>query len=341
MYIGHRREPAYRLPEQLVEDTKLTPYAKQLALILFSLADQSTGEVRNDQRRLAALSGMSLSTVSRRLRELEKAGYITTKKERAHFDWDKGRLTRKADTYICHIPETGYLLIPYRLLRRLCSLGIHGAPVAVFIYVYRMMRLEELRRQSHKKEPRAYPSFSMIAEKTGRADSTVRAALKVLEAVGLLYIERCLKRNGAYSCNSYRLLHDTLARLRPTWLCVARSAAQHLRSGGRRSAGIENNKNKSKITRVLTREERTIQRGDFPKISSVQKPQGGVRSAPPYRTMPNFFTRESRSGERGDPPQRGERGEVTFSVSRPGRPALFGSPLSLLCPGLAIYADSI
>ena len=224
MYIGHRGEPAYRLPEQLVEDTKLTPYAKQLALILFSLADQSTGEVCNNQRRLAVLSGMSLSTVSRRLRELEEAGYITAKKERAHF---------------------------------VCSLGIHGALVSVFLYVYRMMRLEELRRQSRKKEPRAYPSFSMIAEKTGHRDSTVRAALKVLEAVGLLYIERCLKRNGAYSCNSYRLLHDTLARLRPTWLCVAWSATQRLRSGGRRSAGIKNNKNKSKITRVLTREEKT------------------------------------------------------------------------------------
>lgn len=123
------------------------------------------------KRRLAALSGMSLSTVNRRLREPEKAGYITAKKELAHFDWDKGRLSRKASVYICHVPETGYLLVPYQLLRRLCGLGIHGA-------------------------------------------------LKVLEAVGLLYIDRCLKRNGAYSCYSYWLLHDTLNRLRPTCFCT-------------------------------------------------------------------------------------------------------------------------
>lgn len=210
MRRGSRRSPAYRLPEKLVEDTTLSPYAKQLALLLFGLAEQRTGEIRVSQRRLAALSRMALATVSRRLRELEDAGYLVVKKQRAHYDRSGKRFVRKTDVYICIIPQNDYLLVPCRLWRRIFRAGVHGAQVSVFLYIYRLMRLEELRRRSAKRERRAYPSFSMLTANTGHADSTVRAALKALTEIGLLHTQRCRKRCGAYTCNSYFLLHISI-----------------------------------------------------------------------------------------------------------------------------------
>lgn len=102
MYTGYRAEPSFRFPQQLAKDTrgkKITTYAKQLALTMFSYASQRTGKVNKTQRELAKLSGMSLDTVSRKLQELEKAGYITVKHHRAKRDPETGRITRSASEY--------------------------------------------------------------------------------------------------------------------------------------------------------------------------------------------------------------------------------------------------
>lgn len=226
MRRASRCGPAFRLPEKLVEDTALTPYAKQLALLLFGLAEQRTGEIRVSQRRLAALSRMALATVNRRLRELEDAGYLAVKKQCAHYDRSGKRFIRKTDVYICVIPQNHYLLIPYRIWRQIFRAGAHGAQISVFLFVYRMMRLEELRRRSAKGERRAYPSFSMIAENTGHADSTVRASLKILAGFGLLYTQHCLTRSGVYTCNSYYLLCEASAQVLPVRRHVRRDLKQ-------------------------------------------------------------------------------------------------------------------
>lgn len=318
MYIGHRAEPSFRFPQQLAKDTrgkKITSYAKQLALTMFSYASQRTGKVNKTQRELAKLSGMTLDTVSRKLKELEKAGYITVKRHRAKRDPETGRMTRSASEYTCILPQKGFMMIPYRYVRKLEEENLHGAAVAVFLYIYRQMR-----------KGRAYPSFSTIHKETGLADSTVRAVLEELDCAGLLYIQRCKKRNGAFSSNSYLLLRDTGAVCRPTLAVVPEDMGRY--------ADIQNNEDRPKITRVLTREEKRYTAPIFWNISIPGQIAGGVSSARPCKTMPwpAFFERESRSGEREAPPQRGERGEVTFSVSRPSRPALFGSPLSLSPP---------
>lgn len=106
-------------------------------------------------------------------------------------------------------------MIPYRYVRKLEEGNLHGATVAVFLYIYRQIR------KGH-----AYPSFSTIRKGTGLADSTVRAVLQELDCAGLLYIQRCKKRNGAFSSNSYLLLHDTGAARRPTLYTVPQDTAQ-------------------------------------------------------------------------------------------------------------------
>jgi len=199
--------------------------------------------------------------------------------------------------------------------------------VAVFLYVFRQIRTDH-----------AYPSFSKVHKETGLAESTVRAALKELDCAGLLYIQRCKKRNGAYSSNSYLPLRDAMAMRRPslakTLGAARQEAAQRVCVPGREYADIQNNEDRPKITGVLTREEKRYKPSIFWNNSMSGQTAGGASSAPPCKPMPcsTFFARESRSGEWGDPPQRRERGEVTFSVSRPRWPALFGSPLSLSPP---------
>jgi DNA-binding MarR family transcriptional regulator len=211
MYIGHRAEPSFRFPQKLAKDTKgkkITSYAKQLALTMFSYASQRTGKVNKTQRELAKLSGIALDTVSRKLQELEKAGYIAVKRHRAKRDPETGRMTRSASEYTCIVPQKGFMMIPYRYVRKLEEEKLHGATVAVFLYIYRQVRKDH-----------AYPSFSTIHKETGLAESTVRAALKELDYAGLLYIQRCKKRNGAFSSNSYLPLRDTVHVGRRWQLC--------------------------------------------------------------------------------------------------------------------------
>lgn len=92
MYTRHRPEPSFRLPQRLAEDKKTTDYAKQLALTIFSYANHRTGKVSKSQRELAKLAGMSVDTVNRKLRELEKVGYITASPGKTRFgDGQKSR----------------------------------------------------------------------------------------------------------------------------------------------------------------------------------------------------------------------------------------------------------
>ena len=86
MYTRYRTQPSFRLPEWLAEDTKLSSYAKQLALTMFSYVSQRTGRLCKSKRELARLSGLSVDKVNRKLRELEKAQNLTVRRQRAKRD---------------------------------------------------------------------------------------------------------------------------------------------------------------------------------------------------------------------------------------------------------------
>ncbi len=190
-----KHDPAFRFPQLLADDTELDTCAKQLALTMFSLADSQTGILCKSQRYLAKVSCMSPATVNKHLKSLERAGYIEIKKQKARYNREKGHPTGRASVYVCIVPKTGYLLIPYRLLHRIRALKIHGAQIVVFLCVYRQMR-----------NGRAYPSRTLVMRKTGLSESCVNEALKELVKANLLYKQHCKKQNGAFSCNSYFLL---------------------------------------------------------------------------------------------------------------------------------------
>ena len=181
-------EPSFRLPEKLVRDTS----AKQLALVLFCLMAW-TDTVTAAQRRFPGYPRHSAT-----LPELKKGDYLSVTKRRARYSRERGRYEGQASVYYCCIPEKGYVLIPYRILRKMRTREIRCSDIPVFLYL--LLRM---------KKGRAYPSLSKITRETGIAVSSVCGALKAFSTAGLLYIQSYIKRAGSFACNSYFLLHST------------------------------------------------------------------------------------------------------------------------------------
>lgn len=239
--MQQKQEPAFRFPAQLIRDKNLTPSAKQLALAVFSLLGRD-GLVCASQRRLAALSGLAVSTVNEHLPTLQ-GKYLNVTKRRARFDRSAGRPRGTASVITCAFPERDYVLIPYSFLDKLRRRLIRCSDIPVFLYVrYRMNK------------GKAYPSLKKIARETGLALRSVCHALKALTAAGLLYIEKCRKINGAFSCNSYFLLHGhAAASVRSD---AVLSMVPPLQSLGGVYGKFQNNRDKSKITGVFKKGKR-------------------------------------------------------------------------------------
>ena len=235
-----KQEPAFRFPAQLIRDTKLSPSAKQLALGIFSLLGPD-GVVCASQRRLAALSGLAVSTVNDHLPKLQ-GKYLNVTKQKARFDRSEGRPRAFASVITCAFPERDYVLIPYSLLDKLRRRVIRCTDIPVFLYVRSMVNV-------HKGY--AYPSLKMIVKETGLAMRSVCGALKALTAAGLLYIEKCLKVNGAFSCNSYFFLRSRAAA--PAQCSQIKSEEAPPQSLDGPYGKFQNNRDKSKITGLFKR----------------------------------------------------------------------------------------
>jgi len=130
------------------------------------------------------------------------------------------------------------VLIPYSFLDKLRRRVIRCTDIPVFLYV-----------RSQVNKDHAYPSLKKIARETGLAIRSVCRALKALTAAGLLYIEKCLKINGAFSCNSYFLLHGHAAVL--VQCSQVKSADSLPQSPCEVYGKFQNNRDKSKITGVF------------------------------------------------------------------------------------------
>lgn len=214
-YDATKQEPCFRFPAQLIRDIKLSPSARQITLAVFSLLEQDV-LVCVPQRRLAALSGLAVSTVNEHLPTLQRK-YLNVTKRKARFDRSAGRPRETASVITCEFPERDYVLIPYSSPDKLRRRVIRCTDVPVFLYVrYRMSK--------------AYPGLKKTAKETGLARCSVCNALKSLTAVGLLYIEKCRKVNGAFPCNSYFLLRGRTVA--PTRSVYVPGMATLLRSPG-------------------------------------------------------------------------------------------------------------
>ena len=274
--MQQKQEPAFRFPAQLIRDTNLSPSAKQLALGIFSLLGPD-GVVCATQRRLAALSGLAVSTVNNHLPKLQ-GKYLNVTKQKARFDRSEGRPRAFASVITCAFPERDYVLIPYSILDKLRRRVIRCTDIPVLLYV---------RSQVNVNKGYAYPSLKKIVKETGLAMRCVCGALKALAAAGLLYIEKCLKVNGAFSCNSYFFLRGRAAA--PAECSQVKSEEAPPQSQDGEYGKFQNNRDKSKITLGFTREERNYR--DFIVCTSflARDEKNGTRLAPPCKTVSSWL----------------------------------------------------
>lgn len=190
------KKGAFKLPEQISTDKSLSPKTPQVAMTLFGHLNKS-GYCCLSQDELARLSVVCVTTVRKALRQLEKAGYISAEETSPYFNKTLGRYVRGGHIYRCYIPTTGFIFVPRRILGHVQFGKVQGASVKVYLYI--------IYRQNGG---RAWPSLSMIARDTGLSRKSVCESKKVLSESGLIHFQHCMKKNKAYSCNSYFKLQE-------------------------------------------------------------------------------------------------------------------------------------
>ena len=197
-----KRMPAsFRLPEQILDDPNLKPRTKELAVTFYRLIGENE-ILCITQKRLARITGLDRNTVKSAADELAASGYITVNRRGARWDTEKGHFVRRSNVYFFKRPTEHYIMIPYQLARRARWNNVHGAALVVLLNLHR--------RMMQRGKGRCWPDYAKIAEDTRLANSTVRAAIKLLEMVGLILKQRCRKWNGKYSSNSYYPLHEAI-----------------------------------------------------------------------------------------------------------------------------------
>lgn len=99
-------EPFEMVPHWLLLDTSISANALRIWLVLRKHRNYKTGECWPGRKRLAVLCGVSLSTVTRELANLAKAGAITVTKRKTaegdsdtnlyHVHWERGGLSTQS-----------------------------------------------------------------------------------------------------------------------------------------------------------------------------------------------------------------------------------------------------
>lgn len=178
----------YKMPNVIIEDTQLTYSAKAVAAIIYGHSNV-LGFCRLGLRRVARKANCSVATAAQAVQQLMSQGYIDAYK---NYGWhhNAGRLVYKNYTYVCRLnTQKNFTFVPRTALAQ----SIKKSSFVVYL---------QLRRLAGN-AMRAYPSLHAISDAIGMAKATVCRALSELASAGLIYIEHCVKTNGAYSCNSY------------------------------------------------------------------------------------------------------------------------------------------
>lgn len=188
----------FKLPECIAANKELSSSAEQVAFALYGHVKikGNMGICCKSYRELAGLSNLCPRTVFTVVDELVESSGIRVDKTTYYNDKAKCNFNGKL-VYFCPIPEKGFLMIQRRLLKLLRNKRIKGAAFSLLLHIcYRRNR------------GKAYPSLRKMERETGISKKTLCEAKKLLIASSLIYIQFCIKKNGAYSCNSYFLLQE-------------------------------------------------------------------------------------------------------------------------------------
>lgn len=210
----------FSVPNSLILNKSLTKSAKMLGIKMYAHRSLS-GSMRKTQEELAKLSGIGISTIRKCMPELEKAGYVNSKRHR-YYDEATQTLRNSATTYELNLMEleTGYTKLPRSLLKRKMTKSVFCVVAYLFCAA------------GH--ERRAYPSIKKIVEITGTGKSTVCLALQIIKKLPEFKVEAYITPFGDFGENSYYLSKLTQAFIDKAAGAVAHVVEQHkVRRAGR------------------------------------------------------------------------------------------------------------
>jgi len=303
----------FRNPSCLLYNKTLSYSARWVGAALYSRRNR-LGQCTISLDALAALANCSIPTARKATEELKRAGCIHFCRS-YQYQEKIGRVGYGKTTYACLLPVTkNYTLIPREIFKWKLS---HGTLCVCLCLL-----------QQAGNDKKAFPSIRSIAKLLEMGCSTVCRALGAIRKLYGVIVLRCKNHNRTFNRNSYYLRVEYKGAVQTS----GADSVPHKRDSC--SFFFSNS------TAVHSQTQSILDHGCVPIFYRQLRDLDNVGS---YKRRKNYracklaksnnpiliFKRESRSGKKGDPPQRGERGEVTFSVSRPSRPALFGSPLSL------------
>lgn len=173
-----------------------------IALLVFQLRARrhQSRRILKTYEEIAAMAGVAnVKTVASCVRELASAGYIEIKPQ-MYWSEDLKKLYRGTNEYtILPLPtlDSGYFWLPVKLL----AARISPAAFSVLLFLL----------QKQGRNTRSWPSlrhgFQSICQKNGQSmpRKTICNALSQLRRCLMLIVLRCLKRNNAFSMNTYML----------------------------------------------------------------------------------------------------------------------------------------
>ncbi len=180
----------FRCPNRLIRDARLSFTTRRVGCILFAYSN-ALGTCRKSYQDIARLAAVSVPTVVEAVRTLAQYGYLSFETTRRYYSALQGVGYGKT-IYSLNpaVLREGYTLMDRRSFR-------YDLPASAFVLYAVVLMFLGVRK-------RAWPSISQLQKAAGAARSTVCAGLKLLKRLPTLFVQLCMKRNGAFAASSYR-----------------------------------------------------------------------------------------------------------------------------------------
>jgi len=189
MQTKERKLTGYiRTPNWIDDETQMYDSTK---MVLFALLARtgSRMSVCISQQELADTTGLCRNTVAQALTQLKERGIVFATR-RYYFSKRHNRVIRGKTRYHIRRCEGGnFTLVPRSLLGN----NLTPAEFVVALHAYRLSG----------RGGRCYASLRRFAKQIDHAKATICRAIKKLHLRQVVAHNHCLKRNGAFSCNSY------------------------------------------------------------------------------------------------------------------------------------------
>ena len=192
----------------LVKDDRLSFAFRKVGLVLFSFSN-ALGICCKSYEEIARLAHCSTRTAQEAVLRLVELGYISYTTQKPIHAVAYGKNVYSVNL---NVLKGGYTLVSREVFK-------YDLTASAFILYIAVLTAAGNRK-------RAFPSITKLQKMTGAARSTVCAGLRLLKRLPLLFVQLCVKKNGAYAANSYHLVNES------SRVIVPRQAANEATSAG-------------------------------------------------------------------------------------------------------------